>query len=53
MKATYPIQDSNVNFMGNVPNFMLTAQQRTIADGQGNLNWENLTAMYSAIALAG
>lgn len=53
MISTYPIADSNVHLDGNVPNYMLTPQQRAIADGQGNLNWANLTAMYSAIALAG
>lgn len=53
MISTYPIADNNVHLDGNVPNYMLTPQQRAISDGQGNINWTNLTAMYSAVALAG
>jgi hypothetical protein len=52
-KATYPLPDSNIQIQASASHYMLTPQQRAIADGQGNLNWENLTAMYTAVALAG
>ena len=39
--------------MKSTTNFMLTADQRAIADAQGNLNWQNIMDMYSSIAIAG
>jgi len=32
---------------------MLTAEQRAIADAQGNLNWGAITDLYSSVAIAG
>jgi hypothetical protein len=52
-KATYPIPDGNFQIVKSNTNFMLTADQRAIADAQGNLNWQNIMDMYSSIAIAG
>jgi hypothetical protein len=52
-KATYPIAESKLLITKSTTNFMLSADERAIADAQGNLNWQNIMAMYSSIALEG
>lgn len=52
-KASYPIPEGNLQITKSTTDFMLTADERAIADAQGNLNWSNIMDMYSSIALAG
>jgi hypothetical protein len=52
-KNSYPLPEGNLRITKSTTNFMLSADERAIADAQGNLNWQNIMAMYSSIALAG
>jgi hypothetical protein len=52
-KSSYPLPEGNLHITKSTTNFMLSADERAIADAQGNLNWQNIMAMYSSIALAG
>lgn len=52
-KASYPIPEGNLQITKSTTDFMLTADERTIVDSIGNLNWANIMDMYSSIALAG
>jgi hypothetical protein len=52
-RATYPLPDSNVHINASPNTHMLGPAERAIADAQGNLNWDNITAMYTSMAVAG
>jgi hypothetical protein len=52
-RATYPVPENNVQIGSSPSMYMLTPEQRAISDGQGNLNWDAITSMYSSVAIAG
>ncbi|MEO6458794.1 MAG: hypothetical protein ABIO92_11075 [Chloroflexia bacterium] len=52
-KASYPLPEQNIQIGSTQSTHMLTADQRAIADAQGNFNWPAITDMYSSIAAAG
>jgi len=52
-KASYPLPEQNIQIGSSQATHMLTADQRAIADAQGNFNWPAITDMYASIAAAG
>lgn len=52
-KAAFPFAEGNVRIVASDSFYTLSAQERAIVDGRGNFRWDNITAMYTSIALAG
>jgi len=52
-RASFPLPAGNIQIGASQGTHMLTADQRAIADAQGNFNWPAITDMYASIAAAG
>jgi hypothetical protein len=52
-KAAFPFAEGNVRIVKSESFYNLTPQERAIVDGRGDFRWDNITAMYTSIALAG
>jgi hypothetical protein len=52
-RAAFPFAEGNVRIGTSDAFYALTQQERAIVDGRGNFRWDNITAMYTSIALAG
>jgi hypothetical protein len=52
-RAAFPFSENNVQIAASDGFYALTPQERAIVDGRGDFRWDNITAMYTSIALAG
>ena len=52
-RAAFPFAENNVEIVASDGFYALSPQERTIIDGRGNFQWDNITGMYTSIALAG
>ena len=52
-RAAFPFAENNIQITASDSFFALAPQERAIVDGRGNFLWDNITAMYTSVALAG